>query len=375
MHSTRRSLVRSLPRSLVACALALSAAFTTSDLLVAQVVQANYPLLTDLTDTSLNYGDVILLGNPPPSAPNNGVCLNGVHQFGGGANWQDFRTPNIGTLDTDDFELEIDFQVAAFSNNASSILVGGNGWRWIGFRIQSDGTFGVMYNNTNYTWSTTRVTIGTWHSGVIKYEAGTVQLFLDGVQVHQDTIPALVTGNDLCFTPTDFSNASHLINGCLRNLKISNDTTLGPISPSTIGTAYCSPAVANSSGASAITSASGSANVGANMVTLHCDEMPMNSFGFFLTSTMQGLVNQPGGSQGVLCLGGSIERFVSPGQVQNSGGLGSIEVLIDLTMHPTPTGLVQVMPGETWNFTAWFRDAVGGSATSNFADGLEITFM
>ena len=37
-------------------------------------------------------------------------------------------------------------------------------------------------------------------------------------------------------------------------------------------------------------------------------------------------------------------------------------------------GLVAVQPGETWSFQAWYRDTVGGSATSNFSDGLEITF-
>ena len=30
--------------------------------------------------------------------------------------------------------------------------------------------------------------------------------------------------------------------------------------------------------------------------------------------------------------------------------------------------------GETWHFTAWFRDSVGGVAVSNFADGYTIVF-
>ena len=42
-------------------------------------------------------------------------------------------------------------------------------------------------------------------------------------------------------------------------------------------------------------------------------------------------------------------------------------------MQPTPTGRVAINAGETWNYTAWFRDSNGmGGATSNFADGLEI---
>jgi hypothetical protein len=36
---------------------------------------------------------------------------------------------------------------------------------------------------------------------------------------------------------------------------------------------------------------------------------------------------------------------------------------------------VQVLAGQTWNFQCWFRDAVGGVATSNFTDGLSILFQ
>ncbi len=41
---------------------------------------------------------------------------------------------------------------------------------------------------------------------------------------------------------------------------------------------------------------------------------------------------------------------------------------------PTPNGFVVAQVGETWNFQGWYRDAVGGSATSNFTDGIEIVF-
>jgi hypothetical protein len=54
--------------------------------------------------------------------------------------------------------------------------------------------------------------------------------------------------------------------------------------------------------------------------------------------------------------------------------VGEISLALDLSQQPTPTGLVQVQPGETWNFQAWFRDSVGGQVTSNFTDGLEVTF-
>ena len=142
-----------------------------------------------------------------------------------------------------------------------------------------------------------------------------------------------------------------------------------------IGVPYCGPAVANSTGASATMSASGSATVANNDLVLEANDLPLNAFGFFLTSTTQGFSPMPGGSAGNLCLGGSIGRFVGPGQIQNSGSTGSISLATDNSQWPTPGGLIQVNAGETWNCQAWYRDmSMGGGATSNFTDGLEITF-
>jgi hypothetical protein len=140
------------------------------------------------------------------------------------------------------------------------------------------------------------------------------------------------------------------------------------------GTNYCN-ANANSTGVAASMSATGTALVSANNLVLHCSSMPQNSFCFFLTSLQQGFVQNPGGSAGNLCVAGAIGRYVGPGQIQNSGAGGAVQLAVDLTRHPTPQGLVVVQPGSTWNFTCWYRDAVGGVPTSNFADGLEVDFL
>ncbi|MEM6674153.1 MAG: hypothetical protein AAF726_15010 [Planctomycetota bacterium] len=143
-----------------------------------------------------------------------------------------------------------------------------------------------------------------------------------------------------------------------------------------IGTNYCT-AVANSTGVTGTISALGSAVAADNDVTLVASDLPINTFGFFLTGETQGLVMMPGGSTGNLCLGvgGNIGRYVGPGQVQNSGQAGEFELAINLDQTPTPTGLVSVTAGETRNFTTWHRDSVGGQATSNFTNGLEISFQ
>ena len=145
------------------------------------------------------------------------------------------------------------------------------------------------------------------------------------------------------------------------------------VTGSSLGTNYCA-ANPNSTGVPAVMGASGSAIAAANDLTLEATELPPNSFCFFLTSQSQGFVQNPGGSQGNLCLGGAIGRFVGPGQIVNSGPAGAATLGVDLTLHPTPTGPVTIVAGETWNFTTWFRDSAGGAPTSNFSDGLELQF-
>ena len=141
-----------------------------------------------------------------------------------------------------------------------------------------------------------------------------------------------------------------------------------------IGTNYCM-ANANSSGVAATISAVGSTDVADNNVTLEVSDLPLNVFGFVVTSLDQGFIPNPGGSQGNLCVVNAIGRFVGPGQVQNSGATGMFSLAVDLTMIPQPTGAVSAMAGDSWNFQAWFRDTdMTGASTSNFTDGIEIEF-
>ena len=182
--------------------------------------------LTDLLDTTTNYGPVTLTGNPtPPAPPANGVCVNGIYSMSAGG--QDVRTPLITSLDTNDFQVDVEFYIAALPTSYQNpVFMCGNSYRWLGIYVQPSGILGLKYNNSNFTWSTTAVRIATWYIGSIRYEAGTVELVLNGRRIHQLQIGALNTGNNLNFTTNDFSNGrSH--NGCIRNIVISNDTTLG----------------------------------------------------------------------------------------------------------------------------------------------------
>ena len=118
----------------------------------------------------------------------------------------------------------------------------------------------------------------------------------------------------------------------------------------------------------------GSAQVAANNLTVIASQLPLSTFGFFLTSRDQGSTFPVNNSQGRLCVGGFIGRYVGPGQIQNSGASGSFSLALDLTAMAHPQNPVSAQPGETWNFQAWHRDA-NPMATSNFTDAVAVTFQ
>ena len=147
-------------------------------------------------------------------------------------------------------------------------------------------------------------------------------------------------------------------------------TQAGGGSGSAIGTNYCGPANTNSTGMPGVISAFGSTFVADNFVDLTSSQLPPNQFGYYLTSQTQGFIPFPGGSQGNLCLSGSIGRYSK--FVKSSGATGVITMSLDLTQTPQPGGPVSVNVGETWNWQLWHRDKGGAN---NFTDGISITFQ
>ncbi|MCP3918439.1 MAG: PKD domain-containing protein [bacterium] len=144
------------------------------------------------------------------------------------------------------------------------------------------------------------------------------------------------------------------------------------VDPPLIGTSYCSPAVANTTGSPATIVAIGSAVVTDNDVTLVAAQLPLGEFGYFLASPTQGFVANPGGSVGNLCLGGGPLLGRYAGMAQNSGTTGTFSIPVDLTAVPiaVPPGSVMIQPGDNWNFQCWYRD----TASSNFTDAVSIDF-
>lgn len=140
----------------------------------------------------------------------------------------------------------------------------------------------------------------------------------------------------------------------------------------TFGDTYCT-SNPNTTGLVGALAGLGSPIVGADDFSLQASQLPPGQFGYFIMGAVQGLVNMPGGSQGVLCLANPIARLTSTlGSIAPSGELVSP---IDLFNVPVGAGVIAVTAGDTWSFQCWHRDFVGGSPTSNFTDGIEIAFQ
>ncbi len=138
-----------------------------------------------------------------------------------------------------------------------------------------------------------------------------------------------------------------------------------------LGNSFCSPIVPNSTGLPGTIRARGSALVSDNDVTVIAEQLPPNEFGYFIVSQWSGFFANPGGSQGNLCLSGTIGRY---GQaVASSGQNGMVLLPIDLSAMPPPVQS-SVLPGDTWHFQLWHRDK-NPTSTSNFTDGVAILFF
>ncbi len=139
-----------------------------------------------------------------------------------------------------------------------------------------------------------------------------------------------------------------------------------------VGAGYCLDAVPNSTGQAGRITARGSASVAVNNLALLVDRLPGASFGYFLVADQSGFVVSPGGSQGALCLSGTIGRLNrGSAEIFQASGAGEASVPLDLGDLPTPTGSTAAEPGQTLYFQAWYRDA-NPTVTSNFTSALRV---
>ncbi|MFT7671135.1 MAG: hypothetical protein ACI8X5_003851 [Planctomycetota bacterium] len=155
---------------------------------------------------------------------------------------------------------------------------------------------------------------------------------------------------------------------------LAGSNTVNAPCDSIIGSNYCN-SQANSTGQQSQLSATGSRLVSASDLTLTVTQVPEGQLGFIMASQAQGLLANPGGSSGNLCLGSNLMSFNRPGEMGVTAG-GSFSLAMPLSDFPGhPDYGVSVMAGDTWNFQFWHRDVIGGTSTSNYSNALEVQFQ
>ncbi|MEZ6003709.1 MAG: LamG-like jellyroll fold domain-containing protein [Planctomycetota bacterium] len=218
------------------------------------------------------------------------------------------------------------------------------------------------------------VTRGVWHHIItsLDYPTETVTVYIDGNQ-----IASFPGANGMFASSPAFAFASLALFGPGDDRMHVDDFEIlsRPQGPPDflVGSPYC-PGVTNSAGLSGGLRAIGSAVASANDLRLEAFDLPNNQPGMFLVGTQNGFTAHPGGSQGNLCLGGTLGRYNAPFQYFFSGTTGAGSLVLDLTHTPTATGSTAIGAGQTWYFQCWYRDLIPGQ-TTNFTGALEIQFQ
>ncbi|KNY29152.1 LamG-like jellyroll fold domain-containing protein [Pseudobacteroides cellulosolvens] len=128
------------------------------------------------------------------------------------------RTPNLKAFNFNNFRVSFEFKINSYPTSRKPIIVGGNSYRWIGANIESNGTISLLWNNSNYTYSSKTVTLGTYHTAIIQYNGSVAELYFDGILVCSQYFKP-VNGGDANFQNTNYSNGTTFL-GYLRNLTV-----------------------------------------------------------------------------------------------------------------------------------------------------------
>ena len=144
------------------------------------------------------------------------------------------------------------------------------------------------------------------------------------------------------------------------------DAFVARVSADSIGATICAVQAPNSVGRTAVLRVFGSSFVEDDLLDLRVQNLPLHSFGHFMTSSQPATPATLPGSAGDICIGGAIGHFAGPGQVLNSGGSGTFALRIQPSSLPSPSGTLSAAAGQTWYFQAWYRD-IFASTTSHMS--------
>lgn len=166
---------------------------------------AQYPLSGDTRDITGKQTAATLL-NAPFQSPGPGATL------AGGYTVNNVATPALTGINLTDFRITAEFSIAALPANGMPVIMGGPSYRWIGTRIESDGSLTLIVNNSVFKTSTTLVSLTVKHSLAVRFSAasGLAALYLDGALVSTQAAASLtsVGDSDKSVSVTNYSNGS-----------------------------------------------------------------------------------------------------------------------------------------------------------------------
>lgn len=157
---------------------------------------------------------------------------------------------------------------------------------------------------------------------------------------------------------------------------------------SSAGQTFCCPAQLTSSGSPTWLSGSFGSGVGSGL-HLEVQGGPTSEIGYFLVGNeAQAGIPVSNGNFCLVGTGGTFWRYSVAGGELNSVGRfdanGVLQNLVGTSLtgtgydvpsdKPTWGGIEPILSGQTWHFQFWHRDTPAGVGTSNFSNGLSVTF-
>jgi len=159
--------------------------------------------------------------------------------------------------------------------------------------------------------------------------------------------------------------ASLLFTGAFEGLDLALNVDVAVVAdgvPSGCDTAVYCTAAANSVGAGASISVSGSTSVASNDLVLSAGPVPNQPAIFFFGPNQ---IEVPFGN-GFRCVGGAVKRLPVV-----FGSANTITHPLDNAQAPS---VGSVIAGSTWNFQAWYRDPNAGGQNFNLSDAVRVDF-
>ncbi|MEM6570409.1 MAG: hypothetical protein AAF957_18505 [Planctomycetota bacterium] len=140
------------------------------------------------------------------------------------------------------------------------------------------------------------------------------------------------------------------------------------------GIRYCTPAAANSTGASARMAFFGPPRTALLYVNLYAEGLPVGSTGGFLASMFSQAATDPAMYVGTLCVGGGGPAYPNLGGPRVADRDGRARVLSNRAVVPDGMGgLIPILPGDTWYFQYWYQDSAT-MPSGAYSDAIEVTF-